>query len=101
MGKTILPWPVGYSIRIFNRLNGGPAYLAAGVTTVRDCGNEFGYINAIQKAIDNGSGIGPHILKAGIIDGKGPYALGHYTGRYERKKLLLRLTGMLQMVLCR
>ena len=55
---------------------GGAAYLAAGVTTVRDCGNEFGYINSIQRAIDDGNGIGPHILKAGIVDGKGPYALG-------------------------
>jgi hypothetical protein len=46
------------------------------VTTVRDCGNEFEYINAVKNAIDNGRGIGPHILKAGLIDGKGPYALG-------------------------
>jgi hypothetical protein len=60
----------------FEQAEWGPAYLAAGVTTVRDCGNEFGYINAIQKAIDDGSGIGPHILKAGIIDGKGAMALG-------------------------
>ena len=74
-GKTILPglWDMHSH---FEQAEWGPAYLAAGVTTVRDCGNEFGYINAIQKAIDDGSGIGPHILKAGIIDGKGPYALG-------------------------
>ena len=74
-GKSILPglWDMHAH---FEQAEWGPAYLAAGVTTVRDCGNEFGYINAIQKAIDDGSGIGPHILKAGIIDGKGPYALG-------------------------
>lgn len=74
-GKTILPglWDMHAH---FEQAEWGPAYLAAGVTTVRDCGNEFGYINAIQKAIDDGSGIGPHILKAGIIDGKGPEALG-------------------------
>jgi Amidohydrolase family len=74
-GKTILPglWDMHAH---FEQAEWGPAYLAAGVTTVRDCGNEFGYINAIQKAIDDGSGIGPHILKAGIIDGKGPYSLG-------------------------
>ena len=74
-GKTILPglWDMHAH---FEQAEWGPAYLAAGVTTVRDCGNEFGYINAIQTAIDNGGGIGPHILKAGIIDGKGPYALG-------------------------
>ncbi len=60
----------------FEQAEWGPAYLAAGVTTVRDCGNEFVYINAVQRAIDEGKGIGPHILKAGIIDGKGSIALG-------------------------
>ena len=39
------------------------------LTTVRDCGNELSYINAIKKAIDSGKGIRPEILKAGIIDG--------------------------------
>jgi imidazolonepropionase-like amidohydrolase len=74
-GKTILPglWDMHAH---FSQAEWGPAYLASGVTTVRDCGNEFGYINAIQKAIDEGAGVGPHILKAGIVDGKGPFALG-------------------------
>ena len=74
-GKMILPglWDMHAH---FEQAEWGPAYLAAGVTTVRDCGNEFEYINAIQKAIDHGEGIGPLILKAGIIDGKGPFALG-------------------------
>ena len=74
-GKTVLPglWDMHAH---FQQAEWGPAYLAAGVTTVRDCGNEFEYINSVQKAIDKGDGIGPHILKAGIIDGDGPYALG-------------------------
>jgi imidazolonepropionase-like amidohydrolase len=74
-GKTVLPglWDMHAH---FEQAEWGPAYLAAGVTTARDCGNEYGYINAIQKAIDDGQGIGPKILKAGIIDGKGPIALG-------------------------
>ncbi|NVM62055.1 hypothetical protein FHW88_000331 [Mucilaginibacter sp. SG538B] len=74
-GKTILPglWDMHSH---FEQAEWGPAYLAAGVTTVRDCGNEFGYINAIKAAIDGGKGVGPNIIKAGIIDGKGPYALG-------------------------
>jgi imidazolonepropionase-like amidohydrolase len=46
------------------------------VTTVRDVGNEFNYINAVKRAIDDGTGVGPHILKAGIIDGPGPMGLG-------------------------
>ncbi|OQP45399.1 hypothetical protein A4D02_33875 [Niastella koreensis] len=74
-GKTVLPglWDMHAH---FEQAEWGPAYLAAGVTTVRDCGNEFEYINAVQQAIDKGNGIGPHIIKAGIVDGSGQYALG-------------------------
>jgi imidazolonepropionase-like amidohydrolase len=74
-GKTVLPglWDMHAH---FQQAEWGPAYLAAGVTTVRDCGNEFSYINAIQKAIDNGQGVGPRILKAGLIDGTGPRTSG-------------------------
>ena len=74
-GKTVLPglWDMHAH---FQQAEWGPAYLAAGVTTVRDCGNEFSYINAIQQAIDGGRGVGPRILKAGLIDGEGPAALG-------------------------
>jgi imidazolonepropionase-like amidohydrolase len=74
-GKTILPglWDMHAH---FEQAEWGPAYLAAGVTTVRDCGNEFDYINAVKRAIDEGAGVGPHILKAGIIDGPGPMGLG-------------------------
>ncbi len=74
-GKTILPglWDMHAH---FQQAEWGPAYLAAGVTTVRDCGNEYDYINAIKEAIDSHKGIGPLILKVGIIDGSGPMALG-------------------------
>jgi imidazolonepropionase-like amidohydrolase len=74
-GKVLLPglWDMHAH---FEQAEWGPAYLAAGVTTVRDCGNEFNFINSIKDAIDQGKGVGPEILKAGIIDGKGPYALG-------------------------
>jgi imidazolonepropionase-like amidohydrolase len=74
-GKVVLPglWDMHAH---FEQAEWGPAYLAAGVTTVRDCGNEFDYINAVKRAIDQGIGVGPHILKAGIIDGPGPLGLG-------------------------
>jgi len=74
-GKFVLPglWDMHAH---FEQAEWGPAYLAAGVTTVRDCGNEFAYINAVKRAIDQGIGVGPHILKAGIIDGPGPMGLG-------------------------
>lgn len=74
-GKTILPglWDMHAH---FEQAEWGPAYLAAGVTTVRDCGNEYDYINAVQMVISRRNGVGPRILKAGIIDGPGPMGLG-------------------------
>ena len=74
-GKTLLPglWDMHAH---FQQAEWGPAYLAAGVTTVRDCGNEFDFINAIKQVVDAGEGIGPQIIKAGIIDGPGNRALG-------------------------
>jgi len=74
-GRTILPglWDMHAH---FEQAEWGPAYLAAGVTTVRDCGNEFAYINAVKRTIDDGRGVGPHILRAGIVDGPGPEGIG-------------------------
>ena len=74
-GKTILPglWDMHAHVE---QVEWGPIYLAAGVTTVRDCGNEFEFITAVRDAIAKGRGLGPRILAAGIVDGSGPYALG-------------------------
>ena len=74
-GKTIVPglWDMHAH---FEQVEWGPVYLAAGVTTVRDCGNEFEFITAVREAITSGSGVGPRLLLAGIVDGSGPIALG-------------------------
>src|SRR5262249_27602147 len=74
-GKTILPglWDMHAH---FEQVEWGPIYLAAGATTVRDCGNEFEYITAVRDAIHTGHGLGPRILAAGIVDGSGPAAIG-------------------------
>jgi Amidohydrolase family len=74
-GKTILPglWDMHAH---FEQVEWGPIYLAAGVTTVRDCGNELEFITAVRDAIAAGHGLGPRILAAGIVDGDGPLALG-------------------------
>ncbi|HTT18211.1 MAG TPA: amidohydrolase family protein [Candidatus Sulfotelmatobacter sp.] len=60
----------------FEQVEWGPIYLAAGVTTVRDCGNEFEFITAVRDAIAQGRGLGPRLLLAGVVDGTGPIALG-------------------------
>jgi imidazolonepropionase-like amidohydrolase len=77
-GKTILPglWDMHAH---FEQVEWGPVYLAAGVTTVRDCGNEFEFITAVRDAVANGSGLGPRLLLAGVVDGTSPFSLGIQT----------------------
>ena len=74
-GKTILPglWDMHAH---FEQVEWGPIYLAAGATTVRDCGNEFEFIVAVRDAIRSGRGLGPRLLLAGLVDGTSPQALG-------------------------
>jgi imidazolonepropionase-like amidohydrolase len=60
----------------FTQVEWGPVYLAAGVTTARDCANEFEFITAARDAIATGRGLGPHLLAAGVIDGEGPRTIG-------------------------
>jgi imidazolonepropionase-like amidohydrolase len=74
-GKTILPglWDMHAH---FEQVEWGPIYLAAGVTTVRDCGNEFEFITAVRDALRDGHGLGPRLLLAGVVDGSGPSAIG-------------------------
>jgi imidazolonepropionase-like amidohydrolase len=74
-GKFLLPglWDTHAH---FEQVEWGPLYLAAGITTVRDCGNEFDFITAARSAIDSGRGLGPKLLLGGIIDGDGPMSIG-------------------------
>ena len=74
-GKTILPglWDMHAH---FEQVEWGPIYLAAGVTTVRDCGNEIEFITAVRDAITKGRGLGPRLLLAGIVDGTGTLTIG-------------------------
>jgi imidazolonepropionase-like amidohydrolase len=74
-GKTILPglWDMHAH---FEQVEWGPIYLAAGVTTVRDCGNEFEFVTAVRDAIAQGRGLGPRLLLAGVVDGTGTYTIG-------------------------
>jgi imidazolonepropionase-like amidohydrolase len=74
-GKTIVPglWDMHAH---FEQVEWGPVYLAAGVTTVRDCGNELEFITAARDAIASGNGVGPRLLLAGVVDGTGPRGLG-------------------------
>ena len=74
-GKFIIPglWDMHAH---YEQVEWGPIYLAAGVTTVRDVGNEFEFITAVRDAVNSGKGLGPHMLLAGVVDGDSSYALG-------------------------
>lgn len=68
-GKYLLPglWDMHahlYQIEI------GTAYLAAGITTARDVGNEIEFATTLRDAERQGRGLGPRMLLAGYIDGK-------------------------------
>ncbi len=74
-GKFLIPglWDMHAH---YEQVEWGPIYLAAGVTTARDVGNEFDFITTVRDTIAAGRGIGPRLLIAGIVDGSGPMSLG-------------------------
>ena len=74
-GKYIIPglWDMHAH---YEQVEWGPIYLAAGVTSVRDVGNEFEFITAVRDAVNSGNALGPHMLLAGVVDGDSPMALG-------------------------
>jgi len=43
------------------------------VTTVRDMGDSIGDLTKLRENIDRGSQIGPRMVRAGFIDGRGPF----------------------------
>ena len=74
-GKTIIPglWDMhGHT----SQIEWAPAYLAAGVTTVRDMGAEQPFITALRDSIASGQGLGPRLLLAGLVDGPGDGGFG-------------------------
>jgi imidazolonepropionase-like amidohydrolase len=77
-GKTLLPGLWEMHIH-YSGVEFGPALLAAGVTTARDCGGEFDYLVAQRDAIEKRSALGPRLLLAGLVDDGGLKAFGHVT----------------------
>jgi imidazolonepropionase-like amidohydrolase len=65
----------------YEQVEWGPIYLASGITSVRDVGNEFDFIRTIHNELNRSEnpGVGPHIEFAGVIDGTGPITLGAIT----------------------
>lgn len=50
--------------------------IASGVTTARDVGNDPDKLDAWKKSFDDGTTIGPHVLRHGFIEGRNEKAAG-------------------------
>jgi imidazolonepropionase-like amidohydrolase len=76
-GKTVIPglWDMHTHV---TQVEWAPVYLGAGVTTVRDMGNEFEFLVPLRDAIASKRAAGPRIVAAGLIDGGGANAFGVY-----------------------
>lgn len=74
-GTTMMPglWEMHAH---YAQVEWGPIYLASGVTTARDVGNQFEFLVGAREVLNSGKGVGPRLLSAGIIDGDGQYGIG-------------------------
>ena len=74
-GTTIIPglWDMHAHA---SQIEWAPAYLAAGVTTIRDMGAEQAFITAFRDTVATGKGLGPRLLLAGLVDGAGDGGFG-------------------------
>ena len=48
--------------------------IAAGVTTVRDVGNDPDELDDLKQRFDAGTAVGPHVVRYGFIEGRNPKA---------------------------
>jgi imidazolonepropionase-like amidohydrolase len=70
-GKTLLPGLWDMHVHIGSE--SGIMHVAAGVTTVRDLANDIDDLAATKRLFDDGTVVGPRLLRAGFIDGRGPF----------------------------
>jgi len=71
-GRTLLPglWDMHVHLDPLDGLQD----LAAGVTMVRDMGNDIDELIPRSRHFESGEEIGPRVLMAGFMDGRGPYS---------------------------
>ena len=68
--------PAGlYDMHAHNALDSGLFYLAAGVTSTRDMGNDNDLLAEIRRATQAGELAGPRITPAGMIEARSPYSV--------------------------
>ncbi len=91
-GKTLMPGLWDMHVHFADNLD-GILHMAAGVTHVRDMGNDSSLLVRISQ-ISNGELIGPKVeIMSGLIDGAGPYAAptGYLINSVEEGKKYVRM----------
>ncbi|HEX8254266.1 MAG TPA: amidohydrolase family protein [Thermoanaerobaculia bacterium] len=70
-GKVVLPglWDMHTHVGDVDAL----LNIAAGITSIRDLGNDSDTLLALKERIETGRAIGPRIALAGLVDGPGPF----------------------------
>ncbi|MFI5106506.1 MAG: hypothetical protein ACHP79_16405, partial [Terriglobales bacterium] len=70
-GKTLMPGL--WDMHVHIQPNDGLLHMAAGVTSVRDLANDTDALLKLRERFSQGTEIGPRVVMAGFIDGRGPY----------------------------
>ena len=114
-GNTLMPglWDMHAHS---NQVQWAPAYLAGGVTTIRDNGNEIEFATSFRDAIAHDGALGPDILLAGMTDGAGVKGNGvirattseearevvamYYSKGYKQIKIYTSIEPEVMKVLC-
>ena len=73
-GQGLILAPGLWDMHTHLSLESGLLQIAAGVTSVRDMGNDADRLRDIRAAFDSGAVIGPRSFAAGFIDRKSPYS---------------------------
>ncbi len=70
-GKVVLPglWDMHTHLGTED----GLLNIAAGITSVRDLGNDSDFVLALKKDFESGAAIGPRVVLAGVVDAPGPF----------------------------
>lgn len=71
-GGTLMPGM--YDMHSHASLDSGLYYIAAGVTSTRDMGNNNAFLEDLMTKLDAGTVVGPRITPAGFIEGRSPFS---------------------------
>jgi len=70
-GKTLMPGL--WDMHVHVQPGDGLLHMVCGVTSVRDLANDTDALLQMRRRFDEGAEIGPRVVMAGFIDGRGPF----------------------------